>query len=96
MASKAAAKTVSKVAKSAKSVPKAKPAAADSSPKVLAAKENAGFKESTARELVNKFPGKLSLNAANDVQTHIFSALKTSLAKSGRVAVPGLGVFKVG
>ncbi len=100
MASKAAAKTVAKVAKTAKSVPKPKaaaPAKKAAEPKTFAAKENAGFKENTARDLVNHFQGKsMSISTAQDIQTHIFNALRTSLAKQGRVAVPGLGVFKVG
>lgn len=101
MASKAATKTVAKVAKVAKSTPKPKTAApAKKAPaterKPFEAKENAGFKENTARELANKYPTKLTITSAHEVQNTIFTALRTNLAKTGRVAVPGLGVFKVG
>lgn len=102
MASKAATKTVAKVAKVAKSTPKPKTAApakkapAATERKVFEAKANAGFKENTARELANKYPAKLNITSAHEVQNTIFTALRTNLAKTGRVAVPGLGVFKVG
>lgn len=104
MASRVAAKTVTKAVKSAK--PKApaaaKPKAAatttatEAKPKTLLIKEGAGFKEATARQIANSSQGKLSLTTVNDVQNHVFAALRTSLAKAGRVSVPGLGVFKVG
>jgi hypothetical protein len=102
MASRVAAKTVTKAVKSAKpkapaaAKPKAATTTTEAKPKTLLIKEGAGFKEATARQIANSSQGKLSLTTVNDVQNHVFAALRTSLAKTGRVSVPGLGVFKVG